>query len=206
MLDEKKLIYRAISQKHRSGQHKAVPGAAAARPAAIILVCVLLITFGITTAFAAPSEYEIKAAFLFNFASYVEWPPRVSADSGGTFIIGVYGDNSFADLLRRTVAGKTVGGRKVEVRKFSAIRDLKPCHILFISSSEESSTSRILSAVRDWHVLTVGESDGFARTGGIIGFYLENKKVRFEINPNAARRSGLKISSRLLKLAKIATT
>ena len=152
---------------------------------------------------AAPSEYEIKAAFLYNFASFVERPDHVPADSGGTFVIGVYGDDPFGDTLDQAVAGKTVNGRRIEIKRFRSIRDLKPCHILFISSSEEGRTGRILNAIKDWHVLTVGETDGFARNGGVIGFFLEDKRVRFEINADNARNSGLKISSRLMKLARV---
>lgn len=167
------------------------------------LCCVVLLSALNTSSLAAPSEYEIKAAFLFNFASYVEWPPRIAADSSGTVVIGVCGNSSFAGLLDQAVAGKNIAGRKVEVKRFALVRDLKPCHILFIPSSEEGRTGRILSAVKGWNVLTVGEAEGFARNGGIIGFFLEDKKVRFEINPDEARKKGLKISSKLLKLARV---
>jgi len=169
----------------------------------LFLLCIVLASILSTPARSSPSEYELKAAFLFNFASYVEWPSHVAADAGGTFVIGVYGDNPFGNLLDQAVADKMIGGRRVEIRKFSSIRDLRPCHVLFICSSEEGRIGRILNATKDWHALTVGETDGFARNGGIIGFFLEDKKVRFEINPDEARRSGLKISSKLLKLARI---
>jgi hypothetical protein len=174
-----------------------------ARLAVVAVVCVILVSLLSTAAFSAPGEYELKAAFLFNFANYVEWPSHVTADSGGTFVIGVYGDDPFGNVLDQTVSGKMVNGRKVEVKRFSSVRELKPCHVLFISSSEGGHMGRILSATKDWHCLTVGEADGFARNGGIIGFFLEDKKVRFEINPDEAHRNGLTVSSKLLKLARV---
>lgn len=151
---------------------------------------------------SSPSEYEIKAAFLYNFANFVEWPPKTPADNTGAFIIGVIGDNPFGNTLEKTVAGKTVGGHKIDIRYFKSVRDLKPCHILFVSSSEDNHIGKISDAVKDWHVLTVGDSDNFARSGGVIGFVVEDKKIRFEINVDSARKTGLKISSKLLKLAK----
>ena len=184
-------------------RHGSLAAASRIRLVVAGLLCLILVLAPTARALCAPSEYELKAAFLLNFANYVEWPPRNAADSGGAFTIGVYGDASFASLLSQAASGKTVNGRKMEVRRFSAIRDIKPCHILFIPSSEEARTGRILRAVKDWNVLTVGESEGFARNGGIIGFFLEDKKVRFEINPDEANKSGLKISSKLLKLARI---
>lgn len=175
----------------------------AARLAVVALICVVLVSLNSTSALSAPSEYELKAAFLFNFANYVEWPPRVAADTGDTFVIGVYGDDPFGSVLDQTVSGKAVNGRRVEIKRFSSVRDLKPCHILFISSSENGRTGRILNATKDWHVLTVGETDRFARNGGIIGFFLDNKKVRFEINPDEAHKARMTISSKLLKLARV---
>ena len=203
MVTQQRQLGKAVIHERLIGRREHCTVDIAARLAVVALLCVILVCRNSTTAFTAPSEYELKAAFLLNFASYVEWPSRVAADSGGAFVIGVCGDDPFGDLLDQTVVGKTINGRKVEVKRFSSIRDLKPCHVLFISSSEEGRTGRILSATKDWHVLIVGETDGFARKGGIVGFFIEDKKVRFEINPDEAHRSGLKISSKLLKLARV---
>lgn len=203
MLTENKLNYGALSRPTEDRQPKCCRRRhVAVRFAVAALLYTLLICLGSVATLAGPSESELKAAFIYNFANYVEWP-NTAADAGGAFVIGVYGDNSFAEQLDQTVSGKTVGGRRVEVRRFSSTRDLKPCHILFISASEEGRTGRILSAVKDWRTLTVGEADRFARNGGIIGFFMDEKKVRFEINPDEARKSGLKISSKLLKLARV---
>ena len=170
---------------------------------AILIVALCVCTAGGRAPASSPSEYEIKAAFLYNFANYIEWPTHVPADSGGTFVIGVYGDDPFQNTLDRAVSDKTINGRKIEIKHFRSSRDLKPCHILFISASEKGRTDRILNAVKDWHTLTVGETDGFARNGGIIGFFLEDKRVRFEINVKDARKAGLKVSSKLMKLARV---
>ncbi|MCE5324528.1 YfiR family protein [bacterium] len=172
---------------------------------AVMLVCMMILG---STAFArrtgsSPNEYEIKAAFLYNFASFVEWPPKTSADSSGSFIIGVCGDNPFGNTLEKTVKGKTINGRRIDVRYFGSARDLKPCHILFVSSSEDNHFGKIANTVRDWHVLTVADTDGFTRNGGIINFFTEDNKIKFEINADNAKKSGLKISSKLLKLAKV---
>lgn len=173
------------------------------RPALLALVSLVLVCAALAPACAAPSEYEIKAAFLYNFANFVEWPGKVAADSNGTLVIGVYGDDPFGDALDQTVAGKTINGRRIEIKRFRSVRDLKPCHILYISASEDGHTGRILDAIADWHVLTVGETDGFARGGGIIGFVVEDKKVKFEISTDNAKRAGIRVSSKLLKLAKV---
>jgi len=152
---------------------------------------------------SSPSEYEIKAAFLYNFANFVEWPSKTPADASGILIIGIYGDDPFGETFEQTIAGKSVNRRKLEIKRFRSIHEIKPCHILFVSSSEEGRFGRILDAVKDWHVLTVSESDSFIRSGGIINFIVEEKKVRFEISTENARKAGLKISSKLLKLAKV---
>lgn len=152
---------------------------------------------------SSPNEYEIKAAFLYNFASFVEWPSKTPADNSGAFVIGVCGDNPFGNTLEKTVMGKTINGHKIDIRYFKSVRDLKPCHILFVSSSEDNHFDKINDIVRDWHVLTVGDTDGFTRSGGMINFFTEDKKIKLEINADNARKSGLKISSKLLKLAKI---
>ena len=148
-------------------------------------------------------EYEIKAAFLFNFANFVEWPSKTPANDNSTFIIGICGDNPFGDSLNKTVSGKTVNGRKIEIKYFKSSRDLKPCHILFVSTSEDNHLAKISNAAKDWHMLTVGETSNFTRNGGIIGFLVEDKKIKFEINTANAKKAELKISSKLLKLAKV---
>lgn len=154
-------------------------------------------------AYAASSEYEIKAAFLYNFVNFIEWPSKSQADANRTIIIGIFDDDPFSSTLEQTIANKTINGRKIQIKKFKSYKNIKPCHILYVNPSEDNHLEKILDTVRDWHVLTVSEMDGFTRNGGIINFYMENKKVRFEINTDNAKKMGLRISSKLLKLAKI---
>jgi hypothetical protein len=142
-------------------------------------------------------EYEIKAAYLYNFIKYVDWPT-----SKDTVTIGVLGGNPFGPALS-PLNGKIVKGRRVVVKEIDSVRDAANCQVIFVSSSERQRLREILENLKNAHVLTVGEMDGFAEDGGIINFIEENNKVRFEINPDAARRTGLTISSELLKLAKL---
>ncbi len=142
-------------------------------------------------------EYEIKAAYLFNFIKYVDWPTY-----GDTITIGVLGGNPFGTALT-PLNGKTVKGRRLLVKQLASVRDGQNCQIIFVSSSEKSRLPEIFESLKSARVLTVGETQGFASGGGIINFVEENNKVRFEINADSAHRTGLTISSELLKLAKL---
>lgn len=149
----------------------------------------------------AVQEYEIKAAFIYNFAKFVEWP-REDAGNTGPITIAVVGKDPFGEALD-LLKEKTIGTRKIEVKRFTRVDDIAKCHILFVSASENHRLSHILKITEKWHALTVGDVTGFARSGGIINFTVIGDKVRFEINVDAAHRAGLKISSQLLKLATI---
>jgi hypothetical protein len=148
-----------------------------------------------------PTEYQIKAAFLFNFAKFVEWPP--AAFSGGTspIIIGILGENPFHEELARMVQSKTIDGRPLVVKELHSPAEAVNCHILFISTSEKARLPQILKGLKGAGVLTVGETDHFTENGGMINFVLKGAKVRFEINKDAAASAGLKISSKLMSLA-----
>jgi YfiR/HmsC-like len=143
-------------------------------------------------------EYEIKAAYLYNFIKYVDWPSY----GGDTITIGVLGGNPFGTALA-PLNGKIVKGRRLLIKELDSVRDAQKCQIIFVSSSEKQRLQEIFEILKNAGVLTVGETQGFANGGGIINFIEENNKVHFEINADAARRSGLNISSELLKLAKL---
>ena len=147
------------------------------------------------------SEYELKAAFLYNFAKFVEWPVGAFSDQGAPIVVGVVGDDPFNGSLD-SVVGKSANGRQVAIRRLSASQDLRSCHMLFVSSSERKRLGEIVASVDGASVLTVGEMEGFASNGGMITLTMEDNKVRFEINAGMARRARLKISSKLLSLAK----
>lgn len=149
------------------------------------------------------SEYEVKAAFVYNFVKFVEFPSRAFTNGDSPMVIGVIGNNSFGDKIEQFAKGKTVNGRSLVVKRFGRVQDIATtCHVLFISSSEIGNLSRIMDRLKGSSVLTVGETDGFTRRGGIIGFVVDNDKIGFEVNLGAARRANLKISSKLLQLAK----
>jgi hypothetical protein len=151
---------------------------------------------------AAPSEYQLKAAFLYNFAKFVSWPPEAFPEPSSPFVIGVIGDNPFGEDLEHTVKDKVLNGHPFAVREVKALSEVKNCHILFISASERKRLPEILEAARGANVLTVSELERFLQSGGMIHFIMEGNKVRFEINDEPARNSGLKISSKLLSLAR----
>lgn len=142
-------------------------------------------------------EYEIKAAYLYNFIKYVDWPSY-----GDTITIGVLGYDPFGTALA-PLNSKVVKGRRLVIRHFDSVREAQQCQIIFVSSSEKQRLQEIFESLRFARVLTVGETQGFADGGGIINFIEENNKIRFEINAEAARRTGLNISSELLKLARL---
>lgn len=135
------------------------------------------------------SEYDLKAAYLYNFVQFVKWP------AGGSGTIGVLGDDPFGGKLEAALQGK------LSVKRSRKPEDLRGCKVVFISNSERGSVAGILASLAGTSVLTVGECEGFVKQGGIIGFIMDGEKVRFEINTRAAQNGGLQISSRLLKLA-----
>ena len=147
------------------------------------------------------SEYELKAAYLYNFAKFVEWPAGAFPDQSAAIVVGVVGDDPFNGSLD-SVVGKSANGRQVAIRRLRASEDLRSCHMLFVSSSERKRLGEIVARVDGASVLTVGEMEGFASNGGMITLTMEDNKVRFEINAGTARRARLKISSKLLSLAK----
>jgi hypothetical protein len=142
-----------------------------------------------------PLEYRVKAAYLFNFAKFVEWPAGVAT---GPITICVAGRNVFGESLAETVSGETVNGRPFVVRVI--LEPAPGCHIIF--APRGAAAAAYLRASQSTPALTVGESPDFIEQGGIVNFMVEGANVRFEINPEAAERAGLRISSRLLRLAR----
>lgn len=146
---------------------------------------------------------KITAAFVFKFASYVEWPSNAFEDKDEPIVIGALGSSAVGAILSDTFEGKKSGGRRVIVRVPLRDDEVQDCHILFISETNAEDTRLAVESVGRNHVLTVSRAPQFARNGGIIQLYLVDNKVRFEINVDAADRAGLKISSKLLGLAKV---
>jgi hypothetical protein len=148
-------------------------------------------------------EYKLKAAFIYNFARFIEWPASAFSRGDLPFVIGVVGTDPFDGALEQAVAGKLIGSRPVVVKYFTTADDIGSCQILFVATNDEDAQTKILQKVLNQPVLTLGESETFNTDGGCLRFFVENSKMRFEINTDATDRAKLKISSKLLKLARI---
>jgi hypothetical protein len=153
-------------------------------------------------------EYNVKAAFLYSFGRYIEWPKSAFADQPGAFVIGIFGENHFEQRLDRIAQVKTIQGRQIIIKNMASIDELQPCQILYVSSSIPLEKQyAIINKMLNNSVLLVGEVPGFAEHGGGINFFLENGTVRFEINVDAIRQQGLMLDAKLLNLGrKVAQT
>lgn len=171
----------------------------------VLLICTLLAgtSSPVRAQAPAPSENDVKAAFLYHFSGYVEWPTAVLARGGDSFLVCLLGGDPFGSMLDAMVEGKTLHDKKLKVKRIAELGGTSDCHILFINSSQEGRLAEILSAVAGQGVLTVGDMRRFAQRGGMIGFTLDRGRVRFDINLEAAQREGLSLSAQLLKVARI---
>ena len=151
-------------------------------------------------------EYQMKAAYLYNFLKFVEWPAPSFANSTSPIVICVLGENPFGGTLQEAVRGNTANERTVVARPVADLAGARSCHVLFIGAATWKRDRPLLGALAGSALLTVGESPGFAASGGIISFKLDGARLRFEINVEAARQARLRISSKLLSLADIVKT
>lgn len=156
---------------------------------------------------AAPAEdlteNQLKAAFLFNFAKFVEWPESAFQGTDSPLIIGVVGNGAFVVVIKETVQGKTVNGRPLVVKAVQSASDVRGCHLLFLPGTAPRLEAESLAQAKQFNMLTVGNSQQFAEAGGMIGFFMQDSHVRFAINPGAAEHANLRVSSKLLSLAKL---
>jgi hypothetical protein len=148
-------------------------------------------------------EYKVKAAFLTNFAKFVEWPSQAFKSPADPIVIGVLGKNPFGDALIAAAAGKTCANRTFQIREVSDAQQAAAAHILFVSSSERKRLGALFSQIGNSAVLTVGETDNFMTEGGVVNFKIEGGSVRLQISLEAARKQQLQISAKLLSLAEI---
>jgi hypothetical protein len=148
-------------------------------------------------------EYQVKAAFLYNFAKFVEWPPRTFANATDPFEICIIGQNPFGSTLEDMVQGKKIGARGFAVWQLRDTQQAGKCQILFIGAAASKRHPASLEALKSANILTVGETEDFTATGGIIGFKLEGTRVRIRIALDTAERTRLRISSKLLGVAEI---
>lgn len=151
----------------------------------------------------AQSEDQVKAAFLFNFVRYVEWPSEVFEDDASDVKICMFKAEAFASVVKQTVSGKNVGDRNVEVDLIGNAGSTRGCHLLYVGVVGEESISDLVSNLGNAPIFTVSDAEGFAQSGGMANFFRTDSKIRFEMNPDAAKKANLKISSRLLRLARV---
>jgi hypothetical protein len=152
----------------------------------------------------ALSEYRVKAAFLYKFATYVRWPSRTGVETTAPFVIGVIGKDPFGPDLDAVMKGQNIRGRAIVVKRLAQPEEAARCDVLFIGSSERERLRALLTSLRDTPVLTVGDMDRFAELGGMINLTTtEDNRIRFDINKGAIDRAGLKVASSLLGLARI---
>ena len=173
------------------------------RPAIPLLALAWLTVSGAAAARDSVTlEYQVKAAFLFNFGKFVNWPAADFADTNAPLVIGVLGNNPFHGDLKNMIAGKNIEGHPVVFRQFTAPESVRNCNILFVSQSAQKYAPAILAAIRGAKVLTVTENlPHLAGSGFAINFVLAQDNIRFEINSPAVAQSGLAISSKLMSLA-----
>ena len=151
---------------------------------------------------ATPNEYELKAAFLFHFAQFVEWPEGAFQDANSPLVYCTLGEDPFHGALDDSLKGKFVATHAFQVRHLTQIQEAQGCHLVFVGRDDKRQIPAMLALLNASGVLTVGESERFVQEGGMIGFCTEENKIRFQINLEAAEKANLKISSKLLRLAK----
>lgn len=181
------------------------PSRAARSFVALVMIAMLSLACGHSnSAETTPSaEYQLKAAFLFNFAKFIDWPLTSFTDPQANFSICILGTDPFGSAMDELLQGKTIGDRRVSVERSHQVAEVRHCQMVFISSSEKSHVREILYGLKGTNALVVGETEGFAASGGAIQFSIEENRVRFLINTDAADRAGLTVSSKLLSLARV---
>ena len=147
-------------------------------------------------------EYEVKAAFIFNFIQFVEWPPSALTDPAAPFRICVYGDDPFGPALERTIRGEQVKSHPLTIERVAVGGMVTQCQLLFVPQSQAGRTAGVLRAAGETPVLSVGESLNFLRAGGMINLFVEGGRVRFDVNLPAATARGFVVSSKLLRVAR----
>jgi len=150
---------------------------------------------------ASLTEYQVKAALLFKFVRYTDWPAVAFADASSPYVVGVAGRDPFGKDLEKVLEGKIVKGRKFLFKRVAADQDMRACHLLFVSSSERRRSADLLKKLAGMPVLTVGESSDFLDQGGVINFLIKNESVQFDINLEPARFARLKLDANLLAVA-----
>jgi hypothetical protein len=149
------------------------------------------------------AEYKLKAAFIYNFVQFIEWPQEAFVSSNAPIVIAILGTDPFGNSLQEIVTGEKVGLRPLQIVRGKTLQEIGTCHLLYVSASEKDEVANILQRVGNLPIFTVSDLENFAERGGMARFFVEQNKLRYEINLQAARQGNLKISSKLLRLARI---
>ena len=165
-----------------------------------VLPTLLLVLFSFGVQAQSAREYQVKAVFIYNFTRFTDWPPQ-SFESNAPFVIGILGEDPFGEYIDKTVAGETVQGHPMVIRRYRSADEVKNCHILFISKSQDVKNA--LAALSNKNTLTVSDCEDFMKMGGMIRLITKENKIKLQVNPAAVNASGISISSRLLRVAEI---
>ena len=168
-----------------------------------MFLMIAMLLLGYTPAHAEAPEYQVKAAILANFALFVEWPGAAFPSAGSAFVACVVGNDPFGSYLNKEM-GERVGGHPVEIRHLNRTDSARECHLVFISRSEQPRLKQVLAQLQNTSALTVSDASDigeFCRQGGMIGLVMEGRKVRFQLNANAASKAGLKVDSKLTRVS-----
>jgi hypothetical protein len=173
------------------------------RARAWLWLALAVLAAGSAYALAAPSEYQVKAVFLFNFAQFVDWPATAFPRPDAPFVIGILGQDPFGSQLDEVVRGETVNNRPLVVERYRSVADIRNCNILYIGSTESGHLDEILTALSGRSILTVGDANPAGQRGVMIQLVNENNRIRLRIDVAAAKAGNLTISSKLLRPAEI---
>lgn len=176
------------------------------RLSAVLSVAFLLGFHASASSQPRTTEYDVKAAFLYNFVKFAEWPDSAFRDEEAPIVIGIFGEDPFGPELDRMLEKKTAHGRRFQIRRLLLPGDAASCHVLFVANASTERLPTLLEAIGSRPVLTIGESPGFALSGGHINFVVENNRVVFEINVQQSASASLKFSSQLLRLARLVSS
>ena len=168
-----------------------------------VAIGLLLFPGSLPAAPPSPNEYSLKAVFLYNFCRFIDWPELAFASPNEPLIIGIVGPDPFGSLLQEAIAGESYHGRPIRIDHYRSAREIRRCHLLFVSQAAAGQFNAIVTAAAGHNILTVGETEDFLDRGGMIALTAEENRVRLRINPTALRMTKLSVSSKLLQVADI---
>lgn len=168
-----------------------------------ILISGILVLYPLQAQNTLRQEYQVKGAFLFQFSQFTDWPEQAFSSPSSPFIIGILGKDPFGRFIDDLVLNEQVDGHPIVIKRYSGLKELEPSHILFVSKQLDAPLTEVLKHAETMSALTVSEIAGFAHQGGMVRFYIDNNKVKFQVNADAVKNAGLTMSSKLLRLAQI---